>query len=120
MVLVPHQDSLEKSHIPRMTEEFISPAATIYQGIHGGSIPKYGSFLSVDVQNVVVTSIKQSEEGEDLIIRCVETSGLQTDAILDLRFNKQQWKGSFSPFEIKSLRVNKKSGVVKEVNLLEE
>jgi len=120
MVLVPHQDSLEKSHIPRMTEEFISPAATIYQGIHGGSIPKSGSFLSVDVQNIDVNSVKQSEEGEDLIIRCVETSGLQTNATIDLSFIKHQWKGSFRPFEIKSLRVNKKSGAVKEVNLLEE
>jgi alpha-mannosidase len=120
MVLVPHQDSWEKSNVARMAEEFISPAATIYQGIHGGSMPKSGSFLSVDVKNIDVTSIKQSEVGEDLIIRCVETSGLKTDASLDLNFIKRQWKGSFRPFEIKSLRVNKKTGAVKEVNLLEE
>jgi alpha-mannosidase len=120
MVLVPHQDSWEKNSIARMTEEFIAPAPTIYQGIHGGSLPKSGSFLSVDAPNIDVTSIKQSEEGEDLIIRCVETLGLQTDALLDLKFINHKLNSSFRPYEIKTLRLNKKSGAVKEVNLLEE
>lgn len=120
MVLVPHQDTWEKSNIVRLAEELMAPAATIYQGIHGGSLPKSGSFLSTDTPNMIVSAIKQSENGEDLIIRCVETSGIQTKASLDLRLIGHKWEGSLRPFEIKTLRVNKKSGAVKEVNLLEE
>lgn len=120
MLLVPHRDTWQKSNIARISEEFIAPSIVIYQGIHGGTMPKTGSFLTVDAQNVVVSAIKQSENGEDMIIRCVETSGLQTSAIVDLRFAKRKWTGNFRPFEIKTLSINQNRGTIKEVNLLEE
>jgi alpha-mannosidase len=120
MLLVPHSDTWEKSKVPRIAEEFISPSVAIYQGIHGGSMPKSGSFLSVDVPNVIVTAIKLSESGEDIIIRCVETSSSATSASIDLRFVGRKWSGDFRPCEIKTLRINKNSGEIKEVNLLEE
>jgi alpha-mannosidase len=85
-----------------IAEEFIALPVAIYQGIHGGSMPKAGSFLSVDVQNVIVPAIKLSENGEDIILRCVETSGLPTAATLDLLFAKRKWTGDFRPCEIKT------------------
>ena len=120
MLLVPHSDTWKKCNIPRIAEEFISPPVAIYQGIHGGSMPKSGSFLSVDVPNVAVTAIKLSENGEDIIIRCVETHSLATIASIDLRFARRKWSGDFRPCEIKTLRINKTKGSIKEVNLLEE
>ena len=120
MLLVPHSDTWEKINVPGIAEEFISPSVAIYQGIHGGSMPKSGSFLSVDVPNVIVSAIKLSESGEDIIIRCVETSSSPTSASIDLRFAGRKWAGDFRPCEIKTLRVNKNSGEIKEVNLLEE
>jgi alpha-mannosidase len=98
----------------------MAPPVLIYQGIHDGSMPKAGSFLAVDSPNVVVSAIKQAEDGEDLILRCVESSGIQAEATLDLRFANRQWTGRFRPFEIKSLRMNQITGDIKEVNLLEE
>lgn len=120
MLLVPHADSWKKNNVVRISEEFIAPSVAIYQGIHGGPMPKSGSFLSVDAQNVLVSSIKQSENGDDLIIRCVETSGIPVAATIDLRFASRKWTGNFRPCEIKTLRINQKSGDIKEVNLLEE
>jgi len=120
LLLVPHKESWQKNNIVRIAEEFITPLVTIYQGIHGGSMPKSNSFLSVDAQNVIVSAIKQPENGDDMIIRCVETSGLQTSATLDLKFAKLKWTGKFRPFEIKSLRIEHHAGTIKEVNLLEE
>ncbi|MEI6048872.1 MAG: glycoside hydrolase family 38 C-terminal domain-containing protein [Bacteroidota bacterium] len=120
MLVIPHQDTWQKSNIVRTAEEFISPSVVIYQGIHGGSMPKAGSFLAVDPQSIVVSAIKQAEYGEDLIIRCVETSGSEAEATLDLRFAGHKWTGNFRPCEIKTLRVNQKTGDIKEVNLLEE
>jgi len=120
MLLVPHRDTWQKSNIARIAEEFLSPAVTIYQGIHGGSMPKSGSFLSVDNDNIVVTSIKQAENNDDMIIRCVETSGIEASASLNLAFVNRIWTGNFRPCEIKSLRLNYKTGDIKEVNLLEE
>jgi alpha-mannosidase len=82
-------------------------------------LPKSGSFLSVDAPNVIVSSVKQSEKGEDIIVRCVESTGIQTAATLDLKFAHLKWTGNFRPSEIKTLRISK-GGVIKEVNLLEE
>ena len=120
MLLVPHSDTWKKNNIARIAEEFITPSVAIYQGIHGGSMPKAGSFLTVDVPNVVVTAIKLAEINDDIIIRCVETSALATAATLDLRFADRKWTTNFRPCEIKTLRINKTRGDIKEVNLLEE
>jgi alpha-mannosidase len=120
MLLVPHADTWQKKNIARIAEEFLSPAVVIYQGIHRGSIPKAGSFLSVDNENIIVSAIKQSEEGDDLIFRCVETSGTDTTATLNLAFVNRRWTGNFRACEIKSLRLNFKTRDIREVNLLEE
>ncbi len=120
MLLVPHGGSWQKNNIPRIAEEFISQPVTIYQGIHPGSMPGAASFLAMEPGNVIVTAVKKAESNEDLIFRCVETSGIATSANLDLSFVKRNWKGNFKPCEIKSLRFNTKTGEIKEVNLLEE
>ncbi len=118
MLLVPHKETWKDGNIVRIAEEFIAPTISIYQGIHGGKLPKSGSFLSSDKSNVVVSAIKQAENNNDIIIRCVETDGVKTESKLDLAFAGTQWNGSFNPFEIKTLRLNK--GKIREVNLLEE
>ena len=118
MKLVPHNGTWKENNIARVTEEFIAPAVSIYQGIHGGKLPKSGSFLSCDKPNVIVTALKQAEGSDDIIIRCVETSGAATEAQLDLKFAGTQWSGSFGACEIKTLRLSK--GKIREVNLLEE
>lgn len=120
MLLIPHEGSWKENIIPRMAEEFMVPPVSIYQGIHCGSMPKSGSFLAVDSPNVIVSAIKQAEEGEDIIIRCVEASGMPAEATLDMRFADRKWNGSFRPFEIKSLRMDQNTGDIREVNLLEE
>jgi alpha-mannosidase len=120
MLLVPHKETWQTNNIARIAEEFIAPPVSIYQGIHGGSMPKSGSFMSVDVPNVVVSALKLSESGEDLIVRCVETSGVSCSATIDMRFAKRKWTGNFRASEIKTLRMKKKTGEIKEVNLLEE
>jgi len=102
MLLVPHAGTWKKSNIARIAEEFIAPPSVIYQGIHGGVLPKAGSFISADADNIIVSSVKLAENGDDLILRCIETSGLKPEAIIDLRFGGQKWKGNFRPYEIKN------------------
>jgi alpha-mannosidase len=120
MLLVPHADTWKKNNITRIAEEFIAPPQSIYQGIHKGSKPKTGSFLSVDNQNIIVSSVKQSESGDELIVRCVETTGIECSATFTFWFSERKWSAGFKPGEIKTLKINHKSGEIKEVNLLEE
>jgi alpha-mannosidase len=120
MMIVPHTGSRKENNIVRTAEEFTAPALLIYQGIHNGSMPKTGSFMATESQDIIISAIKLAESGDELIIRCVETSGVQCEASLDLKFAGHKWKGNFRPYEIKTLRINKGTGSIKEVNLLEE
>lgn len=120
ILLVPHKDTWKESNIVRIAEEFIAPLIPIYQGIHGGSMPKAGSFLAIEPENVIISAVKHSEEGDDIIIRCVECSGLTTTGRIDLHFINCTWTGTFHPYEIKTLRLERSTGHIQQVNLLEE
>jgi len=120
MMLVPHKGTWQENSVTRKAEEFLAPPVAIYQGIHGGSMPGAGSFVSVDSTDIIISSVKQAEEGDDLIIRCVEASGKTVKATVDFSFLNRRWTGSFKPCEIKSLRLDCLNRSVKEVNLLEE
>ena len=120
MLLVQHKDTWQKCNIVRRAEAFLSPPVVIYQGIHGGSMPKAGSFLSVDNENIIISSVKKSEENEDLIFRCIETSGIACSAKINFSFLRREWIGNFRACEIKTLRLILETGKIKEVNLLEE
>jgi len=121
MELVPHTGAWQHAGIVRMAEELTAPVPVLYQGIHKGTRAQSGSFLSVDVADVVVSDIKQAEDGNDLIIRCYETAGHATKATLDLGLVHRHWTGEFHPLEIKTLRVPlAAAGQIREVNALEQ
>jgi alpha-mannosidase len=117
--LAPHAGSWQAAEIVRLAEEYTAPTPVLYQGIHSGTRPQSGSFLSVDVGNVVVSALKKADEGNDVILRCYETDGRATTATLNLGFANRQWSGNFRPLEIKSLRIPMAGGPIREVNLLE-
>lgn len=118
--LLPHAGTWQAAGIVRAAEEHVAPVPVQYQGIHRGSKPQSGSFISVDAPNVVVTALKKSENGDnDLILRCYETQGRQASATLELGFLNRRWSGNFRPFEIKTLRIPLTGGAIREVNLLE-
>jgi len=118
--LVPHTGTWQEAKVVRLAEEYTAPVPVQYQGIHGGSLPQSGSFLSLNARNVVVTALKRSEEGDDLILRCYETDGRPATVTVQLNFLSRKWTGSIRPFEIKTLRIPIKGGAISEVNLLEK
>ncbi len=120
MVLVPHKDSWKENNITRKAEELSSSPVIIYQGIHNGKLARSGSLLSCATPEIIITAIKMSESGNDLIIRCVESSGKPISGTIDLTFAGIKWSGNFRPFEIKTLRFSNENRRIKEVNLLEE
>lgn len=119
MLLMPHAGTWQDAQVVRRAEEFTAPVPVIYQGIHGGSRPAAGSYLSVDEPDVVVSVVKKAEVGNDIIIRAYETEGRPVHASLNIGFVKRRWSGDFRPLEIKTLRVPMSGGEIREVNVLE-
>jgi alpha-mannosidase len=99
----------------------VTETPILYQGIHPGTRKESDTFLSVTgAPDVVIEAVKQAEDGNDVIVRSYETAGHETTATLKLDFAGMQWTGRYHPFEIKTLRVNKRLHRVREVNALEE
>lgn len=120
MLLVPHTGAWQESAVPRRADQFIAPLPAIYQGIHRGSRPASGSFLSLNAPNVILSVMKLAESSNDLIVRMYETDGKEANARLDMPFVKARWSGHLRPFEIKTLRIAPPSAAVREVNGLEQ
>lgn len=120
MLLFPHKNTWQEAEIPRITEEFIAPPLSIYQGIHRGKLQKSDSFIKAEPNNIIIAAIKQSENSNDLILRCIETSGKYVTSKITLSFAGCEWEGNFRPCEIKTLRINIPLLKISEVNLLEE
>lgn len=120
LALIPHAGSWQQAGVVRAAEELVTELPIIYQGIHPGTRKQADSFLSVDAPNVIIESVKQSEDGSDLIVRSYETAGQPATATIQFATSGSKWTGTFHPFEIKTLRIDRHTGRVRVVNALEE
>jgi alpha-mannosidase len=118
--LLPHSGTWQQAGAPRAAAELVTKVPMVYQGIHPGTRPGSDSFLSVDASDVIVEVVKESEDGDDLIVRSYETDGRASTATLQIPFAHARWTGSYHPFEIKTLRIDRRDGRVREVNALEQ
>jgi len=69
---------------------------------------------------IVITAIKKAEDNDDIIVRLFEPTGHSRTSVLRISILKLKIKLSFSPFEIKTLRINPRSGKYYETNLMEQ
>ena len=100
-------------------EAFNAPLAAINAEVHDGVLPPRQSFLSASPENAMVTVLKQAEDGEDLIVRCVETHGQDVEATIRIPHISAMWSFPLGHAEIKSFRVGR-DGSVHEIDLLED
>jgi alpha-mannosidase len=84
----------------------------------GGKKPKRLAVLSDDV--VQITTIKRAESNGDLIVRLFEPTGKARTTVLSLPFLNKKMKITLAGFEIKTLRINLRSGKIVNTGLLEE
>jgi alpha-mannosidase len=69
---------------------------------------------------VQLTTFKRTEDGSDLIVRLFEPTGRRRKTTLSLPSWGKSIPVQMGPFELKTLRINLKSGRAREVSLLEE
>jgi alpha-mannosidase len=119
--LLPHAGSWGTAGTVKAAAELNTRPIALLATYHPkGALPQAGAFIAVEPENVVVTAVKKAEDGDDLILRAVETVGAATHATICLPKWGRTIEADFGSCEIKTFRVPRDVGLpVVETNLLE-
>jgi alpha-mannosidase len=92
----------------------------LLESSHDGPLPQRNSFASVEPDNLVLGALKLADDGEDLIVRAVETAGRAVAARIDLPGWGREIRFDAGPFDIRTFRVPRDEALpVVETDLLE-
>jgi len=116
--LIPHEGACRPELARRAAQELLDPPEVVLETFHRGPLPLEASFAALSTESVAASVLKIAEEGDNLIVRCVETSGEAGEATIDIPFAKASWTARFGPQEIKTFAIGV-HGAVREVDLLE-
>jgi alpha-mannosidase len=118
--LVPHRGRWSDAGLTRRAAELNQRSTVLIESFHDGQLPLTTSWASVAPEHVVLGTVKQAEDGEDLVVRVVETAGRAADARIELPALARTVDLPIGPFEIRTLRIPRDpEGEVVEVDLLE-
>jgi alpha-mannosidase len=110
----------QSGQIARHALELNQPAIYVIESAHSGDLPPERSFCQIrEDTSAIITTIKRSEDNDGWIVRAVETGGKKTQASIDLTWLGLKCNFSFSPYEIKTLKINDKDNSISETSLLE-
>lgn len=84
IALYPHGQSWEQSEIERQARDFMTPVRSITVEPHVGHLPATAENLRVEGQSVVLSAVKQSEDGSALIVRVYNPTQQGTTATMTL------------------------------------
>ncbi|WP_274363165.1 alpha-mannosidase [Paenibacillus thermotolerans] len=123
--IYPHSGDHVQAEVYKRGYELNVPLRTIEYSNTIGSASKPASFLKLDHPNVMIETVKRAEDGNDVIVRLYETAGtrvrtdlhtgfrmseawladLMEERVQQLHSNEHTLNLSFTPFEIKTLRL---------------
>lgn len=118
--LVPHEGSWQDARVVKRAWELNLPLAAHVESAHPGRRPARATLIGTEAENVLLSVLKQSEEGEDLVVRGYEISGRPAQTTLHIPHLKKSFELAFAPHEIKTVRINLDTWECRETNLLEE
>lgn len=104
-VLLPHRGSLKASALVRRGLELNQPLAAVTESFHSGSLAETGSFVRIGGENIVLSALKEAEDGEGYVLRAYETDGNETDATIELPAAARTIRTRFGPHEIKTFLI---------------
>ncbi len=84
LALYPHSKTWHEDEVWRQSAEFMTPPRAITVEPHTGTRPAQASWLRVDGENAVLSSVKRSEDGEALIVRLFNPTQATTTAAIEL------------------------------------
>lgn len=119
--LYPHDGSWEEAQTVRRARQLNHKPIALFETYHRGELKQTDSFLQVSAPNVLLSALKLAEDGSgDLILRFSETAGKHCSSDVKIPSMGRELALSFTPFELKTVRVPKDSAkMICETNLLE-
>lgn len=104
--LLAHTGSWEEAGTVQRAAELNQPPTALFGTFHpNGTLPPTDSFIDVQPSNVVVTVLKQAEDGDGWIVRAYETTKTQTRATIRLPHLDRTIEAAFAPGEIKTFHI---------------
>lgn len=88
--LYPHRGGWREADTVLRGYEFNSPLLTLLLDSHAGDLPQSFSFLAPSPSNIVLATVKKTEDRESLIIRLYESEGQETDALIEVPGNPKK------------------------------
>ncbi|HNX13243.1 MAG TPA: glycoside hydrolase family 38 C-terminal domain-containing protein [Oscillospiraceae bacterium] len=117
-IIKPYTGSFADAGVVRRAWELNSPAVHVTETYHKGKMPQTFGGVEIDNENVILSAMKEAEDGDGVIARLYECNGKGGAACVKLPWLNTEIKTSFGPCEIKAFKIT--DGKVKEVNLIEE
>ena len=103
--ILPHPGAWSEAGTVRRAAELNQPPLALVTTFHAGPLPPTASFAAIDEENVLISVVKQAEDGQDVIVRAYETAGRATLAHIHLPGWGRDFEAQFGACEIKTFRV---------------
>ena len=121
LALAPHRGAWSEAGLARRAAQFNQRPTVLLESAHPGPLPLVASYASIEPDHVVIGALKLAEDGDELVVRIVETAGRGARAIAKLPDRDQPLEVDIGPFEIRTFRVRSADtgGAAVETDLLE-
>lgn len=119
-LILPHQGDWRRAGTVRLGWELNQPLLWLVESNHHGILRETVSFIKIEPNNIILSSLKLHEDSNNLIIRLYESEGRNTKAFIRLDYLDRQWSSDFRSGEIKTFKIpNDNHLPVEETNFLE-
>ncbi len=82
--LYPHSGDWKQANTIQAGYDFNQPLIPVLNTIHKGNLPEENSFISLDENNLILTSVKKALNSDAWVLQWYESKGKDTNAILKL------------------------------------
>ncbi|KHO62703.1 alpha-mannosidase [Thermoanaerobacter sp. YS13] len=104
-IIYPHLCDWRNANVVKIAYELNVSPVFVIETYHEGRLPLEFSGISISSDNIIASVFKKSEDGDDFILRCYETNGIDTFVTITIPFLNRQFTSYFKKSEIKTFKI---------------
>lgn len=117
--IVPHK-GINHADIIKFANELNNKLFALVETYHEGHLPLELCAINISAKNIIASVFKRAEDDDGYILRCYETSGVETKATIDIQILDRKWNTTIKPCEIKTFKIPDSASLsVEEINIIE-